>query len=246
MSIDPRVSIINKRLSDTNRVILVASGKGGVGKSLIASGLALALKEKGYRVGLLDLDFHSPSTHVILGLPGSVSPAEEKGLIPPIIDGLSYMSIFFFTGDKPAPFRGRDITNIILEMLSITQWGHLDYLVVDMPPGTGEEVLDMTRFIDKSEYLVVSTPSRVAFNSVKKLITLLKEMNVKIIGLIENMSMNDSSSLKGYTESLGVPYIDRIIYDMKIEEAIGDVNKLYQTRFMGDIRRCLNIITNMI
>ncbi|MEM0493426.1 MAG: P-loop NTPase [Candidatus Thermoplasmatota archaeon] len=245
ISIDPRVDIINRRLSDVDRVIVVASGKGGVGKSLISTGLALALGEKGYRVGLLDLDFYSPSTHVILGV-SDLSPVEEKGLMPPVVKGLSYMSLFFFIGDKPAPFKGKDVTNAILELLGITRWGSLDYLIIDMPPGTGEEILDVTRFISKSEFIVVSTPSKVAFNSVKKLLLLLKEMRVKVIGLLENMSMDGSSSLKKEVESLGITYIDYIIFDMNIEEAIGKVDSLYSTRFMDNIRRFIDIITNMI
>ncbi|MBU0496498.1 MAG: Mrp/NBP35 family ATP-binding protein, partial [Candidatus Thermoplasmatota archaeon] len=143
---EARTSIIKKRMANINHIIAVASGKGGVGKSMVASGLALNLAHQGKTVGLLDLDLYGPSTHVILGIQ-DVYPEEKNGILPPIIHNIHFMSIVFFTEDKPAPFRGNDITNIIIELLAITQWGSLDYLIIDLPPGLGEETLDIIRFI---------------------------------------------------------------------------------------------------
>ena len=130
-----RTSVIEKRLKNIKRIISVASGKGGVGKSLVASSLALSLSKRGYKVGLLDLDLYGPSSHIILGVDDYGFPEEEKGIIPPKISGINFMSIVYFTEDKPSPFRGIDISNIIIELLAITQWGELDYLIIDMPPG---------------------------------------------------------------------------------------------------------------
>ena len=135
-----RTSVIERRLKNINRIIAVASGKGGVGKSLVASTLALNLAKKGHKVGLLDLDLYGPSSHIILGVK-DVFPKEEKGNIPPKIHGINFMSIIYFTEDKPSPFRGIDISNIIIELLAITQWGKLDYLIIDMPQELGMKLL---------------------------------------------------------------------------------------------------------
>ena len=112
---DVRTIVIEKRLKNIKRIIAVASGKGGVGKSLVASTLALTLAKKGHKVGLFDLDLYGPSSHIILGVK-DVFPEEEKGIIPPKIHDIRFMSIVYFTEDKPSPFRGIDITNIIIEL----------------------------------------------------------------------------------------------------------------------------------
>ncbi len=171
--VDPRTSVINLRLSKIGRIIAVSSGKGGVGKSMVATALALSLAKDGCRVGLFDLDFTGPSTHIILGVPSKVQPKEEKGLVPPTFQGLSYMSLVYFVGDNPAPLRGADISNALIELLSVTQWGQLDFLVVDMPPGIGDAVLDLIRLVDGIEFLIVTTPSLLAFEVVKKQIALV-------------------------------------------------------------------------
>jgi len=187
-----RTSVIDRRLEKINRIIAVASGKGGVGKSLVASTLALNLSRKGYKVGLLDLDLYGPSSHVILGVDDFSFPEEEKGILPHKIDEISFMSIVYFTQDKPAPLRGMDITNIIIELLAITQWGELDYLIIDMPPGIGDETLDVIHLVKKAEFLVVTTPSKVAMGAVSKLLSILKELKLPVIGVIENMKMTES------------------------------------------------------
>ncbi|MDI6805946.1 MAG: P-loop NTPase, partial [Candidatus Bathyarchaeia archaeon] len=143
---DPRISVINERIKEIRNIITVSSGKGGVGKSLVASTLALTLTKKGYSVGLFDLDFTSPSTHVILGIEG-VQPKENKGLVPPSVHGLKYMSIVYYSGEHASPLRGVDVSNALIELLAITRWGKLDFLVVDMPPGIGDATLDLLRLI---------------------------------------------------------------------------------------------------
>ncbi|MCX6667972.1 MAG: P-loop NTPase [Euryarchaeota archaeon] len=231
---DVRTSVIDKRLSKIKRIIAVASGKGGVGKSLVASGLALNLSKKGYKVGLLDLDLYGPSAHIVLGVK-DVFPKEEKGIVPPDIYGIKFMSIVYFTKDKPAPFRGIDISNIILELLAITQWGSLDYLIIDMPPGIGEETLDIIRLIKNSEFLIVTTPSKVAMGSVSKLLKILKELKIPIIGVIENMSMTKSSFISGKICEMNLQYLGSIPFDQNLENSIGDIDKLLKTNFMKDL-----------
>ncbi|MEM3725751.1 MAG: P-loop NTPase [Candidatus Bathyarchaeia archaeon] len=226
--VDPRTSIIDDRLRNIGRIIAVSSGKGGVGKSLVASTLALALTEKGYEVGLFDLDFSSPSTHMILGVKG-VQPKEERGIVPPVVYGLRYMSIVYYSGEYATPLRGADASNALIELLSVTRWGKLDFLVIDMPPGIGDATLDLIRFIKKIEFLIVTTPSQLAFETVRKLVSLLKELRIPIIGVVENMKMTNSSTIKEKTRKLGVELIGEIPFDPEVEKAIGDVNKLLNT-----------------
>ena len=231
---EARVSIIKKRLKSIKRIISVASGKGGVGKSLVASTLALNLAEKGHKVGLLDLDLYGPSSHIILGVK-DVFPEEKKGIIPPKIHGIEFMSIIYFTEDKPSTFRGIDITNIIIELLAITQWGPLDYLIIDMPPGIGDETLDVIRFIKKSEFLVVTTPSKVAISAVCKLLKILRELKIPVIGLLENMKMGESSIIEDTVAEMGIPFIGSIFFDKNLEDAIGIGDLLLKTKFMEEL-----------
>ena len=226
--VDPRTSVIDERLNRTRRIIAVSSGKGGVGKSIIATTLALALAKSGCNVGLFDLDFTGPSTHIILGAK-QVPPKEEKGIIPPTQSGLEYMSLIYFVGDNPAPLRGTDVTNALIELLSITQWGMLDYLVIDMPPGIGDAVLDLVRLIKKIEFLIVSTPSMLAFETVKKQAEFLCDQKKPIIGLVENMKMDTSGHIKKATEGLGLRYLGEVAFDRKVEEAVGDETALMVT-----------------
>jgi ATP-binding protein involved in chromosome partitioning len=238
---EPRTSVIEKRLKHVNRIIAVASGKGGVGKSLIASGLALHLVAKGYTVGLLDLDVYGPSSHIILGVTDEF-PVEEKGLIPPTVQGISFMSIVFFTQDKPSPLRGIDISNIILELLAITQWGPLDYLIIDMPPGLGEETLDVMKYMKHSEFLVVTTPSKVAMGAVSKLLKICIELKKPILGVIENMTMTDSSFIKKEVQQFKVSYLGNIPFDESLEDAIGRPDLLQKTPSMKHLTSLLQKI----
>jgi len=235
---EPRISVIEKRLKNIKRIIAVASGKGGVGKSLVASSLALHLAQKGYRVGLLDLDLYGPSSHIILGVKKKF-PIEEKGIIPPMIHGISFMSIVYFTEEKPSPFRGVDITNIILELLAITQWGSLDFLIIDMPPGIGDETLDVIRYMKTSEFLVITTPSKVAMGAVSKLLKILIELKKPVLGVIENMTMADSSFIKQEVKKLQLLYLGKIRFDETLEESIGDPNRLLERQVMKDLTKIL-------
>ena len=227
--IDPRTSVINQRLAKINRIIAVSSGKGGVGKSMVASGLALSLAKDGCRVGLFDLDFTGPSTHIILGTPPNLQPKEDKGIVPPTFEGLEYMSLVYFVGDNPAPLRGADVSNALIEILSVTQWGTLDYLVIDMPPGIGDAVLDLVRLVRGIEFLIITTPSLLAFEVVKKQVALLCELKMPIIGVVENMKMDKANSVQVETEKLGLNYLGAIPYDSQVEAAIGNPAKLLET-----------------
>ncbi len=238
---EARISVIDKRLKDIKQIISVASGKGGVGKSLVASSMALNLSSRDYKVGLLDLDLYGPSSHIILGIK-DVFPEEEKGIIPPNVNNINFMSIVFFTEDKPSPFRGIDISNIIIELLAITQWGKLDYLIIDMPPGLGDETLDVIRLVKKSKFLVITTPSKVAMGAVGKLLQILKELKLPIIGVIENMKMTESDYVKSIVYKMNLPYLNSISFDQNLEGAIGNPNILLKTNFMKDLDKVVEKI----
>jgi ATP-binding protein involved in chromosome partitioning len=232
---DPRISVINERLSEIRNIIAVSSGKGGVGKSLTSSVLALALVKKGYRVGLFDLDFTSPSTHIILGIQG-IQPKEEKGLVPPLVHGLEFMSIVYYSGDYASPLRGADISNALIELLSITTWGKLDFLVIDMPPGIGDATLDIIRLIKRIRFLVITTSSQLAFETVRKLVTLLSDLKVPVNGVVENMKMTKSNYIEEHTKKLDVRFLGEISFDETIEKSLGRVDALLKTAFSKKIQ----------
>jgi len=228
--VDPRSHVIARRLAHVARVIAVSSGKGGVGKSLVAATLALSLSRDGLRVGLFDLDFTGPSAHIILNT-GELKPKEDKGLIPPEVDGLKFMSIVYYSGVNPAPLRGVDTSNALIELFSVTLWNNLDCLIIDMPPGIGDAVLDLLRFVNPLSFLIVTTPSKLAFETVKKQVALLKEVGTPIIGVIENMKTTVSDEIRTLTESLGVKYLGALPYDTELEDALGNRKKLLKTLF---------------
>ena len=232
---EPRPSVIQTRLSDVNRVIAVASGKGGVGKSMVASTLALSLSKKGKKVGLLDLDLYGPSSHIILGFTPDGFPDEEHGIIPQQIEGIKFMSLVYFSEDKPGAFRGDDVTNIILELLAITRWDDLDCLILDLPPGIGDETLDVISYIPQTEFLVVTTPSLVAFGAVEKLLKILIEGQLPLLGVVENMVRDSNDLITKKISSYQVNYLGSLSFDEKIEDAIGNAKKLISTNFAKDV-----------
>jgi ATP-binding protein involved in chromosome partitioning len=225
---DPRTAIISQRLKRIKRIIAVSSGKGGVGKTMVATILALSLARQGCKVGLFDLDFTSPSTHLLLGAK-DVQPAEDKGLIPPTVEGLKYMSLIYYSGNQAAPLRGAETSNALIELLAVTLWGDLDFLILDNPPGIGDAMLDLVRLVPRIEFLIVTTPSQLAFETVKKQLELLNELKILVVGVVENMKMQPSS-IRQRTEALGVKFLAEIPYDASVEDAIGSPQKLLATK----------------
>ena len=236
---DPRITIIGERLKEISKIVAVSSGKGGVGKSLIASTLALTLARKGYKVGLFDLDFTSPSTHIILGVEG-LQPKEEKGIIPPQVHDLKYMSIVYYSGEHALPLRGADISNALIELFAITRWNTLDFLVIDMPPGISDATLDIIRLVKKINFLIVTTPSQLAFETVRKLASLLTELKIPIIGVVENMKIKDSPFIQQQVESKGLNFWGEIPFDNKLEESLGKVNRLLETIFARELKEIVS------
>ena len=232
---DPRLSVISERLKNIKRVIAVSGAKGGIGKSSVASVLSLTLSELGYKVGLLDLDFCSPSTHVILGI-NHIFPREEKGIVPPKIYGIDFMSIIYYTSDEPSPLRGIDVSNALIELLAITRWGSLDFLIIDLPPGVGDTTLDVIRLMKKIEFLIVTTNSKLSLEIVKKLLKLLKELKIPILGAVENMKVIESSLVEKEIKKIDINFLGEINFDKGFEGSLGNTTKLLESRFAQDLR----------
>ncbi|MHA1589977.1 MAG: P-loop NTPase [Candidatus Njordarchaeales archaeon] len=240
--IDPREKIIKERFRNIKRIVSVAAGKGGVGKTLIATSLALALSRRKYKVGLFDLDFYGPSCHVVLGVK-DIFPKEEKGIIPPTVYNISLMSIIFFAKEEPLPLRGKEVSDAIIELMAITRWGSLDFLIIDLPPGIGEETLEVIRFLRDSEFLLITTPSKLSLEVVQRLIKLLKSTNVNILGLIENMAMNNYMGVsKKLANKNGIQFLGSIRFDKEIEPAIGNPEKLVSTQFFTELEKIVERI----
>lgn len=183
---------IYTRLQHMTHKILVMSGKGGVGKSSVAVHLALALAARGKRVGLMDVDLHGPSIPRMLGLQGTVGPGRQEGKMRPVLHSpnLEVMSIEVLMGDKDAAtiWRGPLKGGVIRQFIADIEWSELDYLVIDSPPGTGDEPLSVAQNIPQAKALIVTTPQEVSLADVRKSINFCRQVHMDIIGLVENMS----------------------------------------------------------
>ena len=177
------------RIPGVDRLIAVASGKGGVGKSTVAVNLALALAQEGARVGLLDADVYGPSQPRMLGISGRPSSPDGKSIDPMTGHGLAVMSMGFMTGeDQSIVWRGPMLMSALTQMLHQVNWGRLDYLVVDLPPGTGDVQLTLAQKAKVTGAVVVSTPQDIALLDARKAVDMFRKTNTPILGLIENMS----------------------------------------------------------
>jgi ATP-binding protein involved in chromosome partitioning len=234
---DPRGASIAKRLAGVQRIVAVTGGKGGVGKSLISSTLAMVLSEAGLRTGLLDLDLTGPSDHVFLGFDTHL-PSEKFGIEPMQHHGISCMSIAHFAGESPAPLRGEDVTHALLELLAITRWGRLDVLVIDMPPGLGDTALDILRLLGRAEFLVIATRSRVVLETVRKNLELLTELRASIVGVVENMRQDHTSAVEDLARRFDAPFLGSLPFDETLEEAVGDISRLAATPAVDALRAC--------
>ncbi|EKD42733.1 MAG: hypothetical protein ACD_73C00039G0001 [uncultured bacterium] len=178
------------KLANVKSVIAVASGKGGVGKSTVAVNLACALSKLNKKVGLLDADIYGPSQHIMLGLT-QLNPEmdENRKITPPEKYGLSIMSFGFFVKPEEAVvWRGPMVARMLQQLIEDVNWGALDYLVVDLPPGTGDVQLTLTQLLQVTGSVIVSTPQDVALADAIKSITMFRKVNVEILGLVENMA----------------------------------------------------------
>ena len=230
---------LESRLCKISNKVLIMSGKGGVGKSSTAVNLALAFAKEGKKVGLLDIDLHGPSVPTMLGLNEDKIFSNEEGLIPLEFDGMKVMSIGFMLKDnaKAMIMRGPLKHGAIQQFLADVNWGELDYLVVDCPPGTGDEPLSAVQLLGKDvAAVVVTTPQDVALVDVEKSISFCEELNLNLLGVIENMSgfccpncgeVSDIFKSGGGEElsaKRSVPFLGKIPLDPRMVES-GDSGK---------------------
>jgi ATP-binding protein involved in chromosome partitioning len=177
-------------VSDIKNVIAVASGKGGVGKSTVSVNLALSLKEQGYQVGLLDADIYGPSVPLMLKTEGKRPTTPDNKTFNPILaSGIELMSIgYIVLKDEATIWRGPMMSKAIEQLLFNTNWSDLDYLIIDLPPGTGDAQLTLSKKANLSAAILVSTPQKVALLDVKKSLEAFQKLSIPVLGLIENMS----------------------------------------------------------
>ena len=191
-----------KPLDGVRNVIAVASGKGGVGKSTVAANLALALAAEGARVGVLDADIYGPSQPRMLGLSGKPGTTENRRILPLEAHGIQAMSIGVLVAvDQAMIWRGPMATQALQQMVSETLWDDLDYLIIDLPPGTGDVQLTLAQRIPVAGSVVVTTPQDVALDDVRRAVAMFRKVKVPVLGVIENMSTHVCSSC-GHEEAV--------------------------------------------
>jgi ATP-binding protein involved in chromosome partitioning len=218
-------------IEKVGRIIAVASGKGGVGKSTTAVNLALGLKANGLKVGLLDADIYGPSMPRLMGLSGKPEIVDGKTLIPMENYGVKVMSMGFLVDEEtPMIWRGPMVQSALTQMLRDVLWGELDIMVVDMPPGTGDAQLTMAQQVPLAGAVIVSTPQDLALIDARKGLNMFKRVNVPLLGILENMSYFLCPHCNGRTdifshgggrheaERLGVPFLGEVPLDIQIRE----------------------------
>jgi ATP-binding protein involved in chromosome partitioning len=218
-------------LPGVKNVIAVASGKGGVGKSTVAANLALALKAEGASVGVLDADIYGPSQVRMLGLEGKPDTKDGKRIEPKIGHGIQAMSIgLMIEEDTAMIWRGPMATQALQQMLTDTNWSDLDYLVIDLPPGTGDIQLTLCQRIPVSAALIVTTPQDIALIDAKKALKMFEKVNVPVLGIVENMATHICTNCgheehvfgegggARMAEQYGVPLLGSLPLDIRIRE----------------------------
>jgi ATP-binding protein involved in chromosome partitioning len=212
------------------RIVAVASGKGGVGKSTVSVNLACGLQKLGARVGLLDCDIYGPSIPLMMGVHERPAISDEEKLIPPVNYGVKLMSMgFLLEGDQPVIWRGPMIMKTIQQFIGAVDWGELDFLLVDLPPGTGDAQLSLCQTVPLDGGVIVTTPQEASLGVVRKGIAMFERVNVPIVGIIENMSYFTTPSgerveIFGHgggraeAERQGIPFLGEIPIYTEIRE----------------------------
>jgi ATP-binding protein involved in chromosome partitioning len=224
-------------LPGVDAIIAVGSGKGGVGKTTLAVNLAVALTQLGHKVGLLDADVYGPNVPLMLGVNSQPRMVGENRIEPIQAFGLKVISVGLLNpGDKPIIWRGPMLHQIMRQFLGLVEWGELDYLIVDMPPGTGDIALSLVQTVPLTGAVVVSTPSDVSLQDARKAIEMFRQMKVDIVGVVENMSyfvcphcqhevdIFSRGGAEKMAEKFGVPFLGNIELDPEVRKS-GDGGK---------------------
>ncbi|MDX1269977.1 MAG: iron-sulfur cluster carrier protein ApbC, partial [Oceanisphaera sp.] len=191
-------------LPNVKNVIAVASGKGGVGKSTTAANLALALAREGAKVGILDADIYGPSQGIMFGIPDGTRPQvrDQKWFVPLQAHGVEVMSMAFLTDENtPVVWRGPMVSGALIQLITQTAWSDLDYLVVDMPPGTGDIQLTLAQKVPVAGAVIVTTPQDLALLDAKKGVEMFRKVSIPVLGVVENMAVHICSNC-GHAEHL--------------------------------------------
>jgi ATP-binding protein involved in chromosome partitioning len=176
-------------LPGVNKIVAVGSGKGGVGKTTVAVNLAIALARMGSKVGLIDADIYGPNIPLMMGSSAQPKVGAQNQIEPNFTHGVKTISIGYISpGDKPMVMRGPMLHQIIRQFLQQVEWGELDYLIIDLPPGTGDVVISLVQTVPLTGAVVVSTPSDVALQDARKALEMFAQVNVEVLGIVENMS----------------------------------------------------------
>src|SRR5436305_904576 len=208
-------------LDRSTRVLAIASGKGGVGKSTLTANLATAFARSGQRTGILDADVYGHSIPHLLGI-HQKPVAVDRMIVPPVKDGLKLMSIgFFLDGNEPVMWRGPMLHRALEQFLSDVHWGELDLLVVDMPPGTGDVSISLGQLLPRAEALVVTTPQPLAQEVAVRAALMAKKTNMHLVGVVENMTSDVFGSGGGerLAGELGIPLLGQVPLDARLREA---------------------------
>jgi ATP-binding protein involved in chromosome partitioning len=208
-----------KLVEGVKNIIAVASGKGGVGKSTTAVNIALALAAEGARVGVLDADIYGPSQPTMLGISGQPSSRDGKSLEPMTNHGLQAMSIGFMidSNDTPMVWRGPMVTQALDQLLHQTRWDNLDYLVVDLPPGTGDIQLSLAQKVPVTGAVIVTTPQDIALMDARKGLKMFEKVGIKIVGIVENMSTHICSKCGHEEHIFGAGGGEKMCADYNVE-----------------------------
>ena len=210
-------------------IIAVGAGKGGVGKSTTAVNLAVALQRKGARVGLMDADVYGPNTPQMLGIEGGPEVSEAKHMIPPEAFGIKVISMgMLVPADQPIIWRGPMLHGAVQQFMRDVEWGELDYLIVDLPPGTGDVSLSMAQSVPVAGAVVVTTPQGVSVSDVREAVAMFRQLNIPVLGVVENMSYfvcghcQERTEIFGHgggakmAEDMGIPMLGQIPIDTRV------------------------------
>lgn len=237
MATRPQGEFVKQPIAGVKSVVAVASGKGGVGKTTVAVNLAIAMARQGARVGLMDGDVYGPNVPIMLGTSEQPRALSERRILPVEAYGVKMISIGLLApGDKPMIWRGPMLHSVVQQFIRSVEWGELDYLLIDLPPGTGDVQLSLVQTVPLTGAVVVTTPSQVALADVRKAIEMFRQVDVPVLGIVENMSYFACPHCAGkidvfgegegrrMAEMFGVPLLGEIEIDPRIRIG-GDTGK---------------------